>query len=190
MKTLLCSVLSLFLLVSQAHAENRWGVLAGADFAHVRVSTPAGSVSGDTHTGFMGGIFTQYGLSDGLYFEPQLRFNQRGGGDNSLNYLQLPLYLKYKFVEAGAFVPVVFVGPNVGYRVGSSLDDAQDDLYKNFDLSADLGVGGEFAVAEGMNLGVSVAYSLGLLNIVEGAPSGSSVKNRGVEAYASLSWAL
>ena len=191
MKTLLCSVLSLFLLVSQAHAENRYGVLAGVNLAKLHASTPAGSDTSDTSTGFLGGVFAQYGISEGFYFEPQLRYNQRGGGNVNLDYLQIPLYAKYKFMTGSAFMPVVFIGPNVGFKIGSGIEGVSGSEItkaKTIDLSAEAGLGGEFALTDTMNLGVSAAYSLGLTNIVDNAAADSSTKNRGIEIYAGLSW--
>ena len=175
----------------------RVGVLAGVNFSNVHSSNGTTSENGDSQTGFLGGVFTQYQFSDGFYFEPQLRYAQKGAGAVDLDYLELPLYAKYKFMTGNAFMPHVFVGPTVAYRIGASAggvsNDAVSDSFKSFDLSIDAGIGAEFAATESMNLGISAAYQFGLLNILDGAAQTASPnttsKNRGFNLYATASWA-
>ncbi|RYZ95601.1 MAG: PorT family protein, partial [Proteobacteria bacterium] len=135
--------------------------------------------------------------------EPQLRFNQKGGslgsGTNNdivLSYLDIPLYAKYKFVNSSGLVPFVFAGPSIGIKVGAKVagvsGSAVSDLFKTIDFTADLGVGGEYAINESMNVSLSGAYSLGFVDVTDGALStqlnGATLKNRGFNLYAGLSW--
>jgi hypothetical protein len=187
MKILLCSLLSLFVVSTQAHAENRWGVLAGINSANVRISDGTNSASGDSHTGLLAGVYGQFGLSEGFYFEPQLRYNGKGGGSATLSFLEIPLYAKYKIATGSQFVPVIFAGPALGYRFDAT--EGADAGLKSFDIAFDLGVGGEVAVNDQMNVGLSLAYSIGLLNQLETSIGDASVKNRGLNVYATASWA-
>ena len=200
-KSLLCSVLGLFLAFSSAHAENRYGVLAGLNFSKPRVSTDADSGSADTSTVFMPGLFAQWQIQDGLYFEPQLRYNKVSGtigADISLSYLEIPLYAKYKFALGLPVVPVVFAGPTVGFRVGADVGGlsggAVGDQFKSINVTADLGVGGEYALNEQLALGLSASYAFGLTELTDGLLAqqlnGTSFKSRGLQLYLGLSSAF
>jgi len=201
MKTLFLSVLSLLVVGTQAHAENRAGVLGGVNLAKFSGDND----SSDTHTGLLAGVFYQAEVAPAFYIEPQLRFNRRGGdvtgtlagqtgsAQTGLSYLDLPVYAKYKF-NAGSFAPFVFAGPNFGFKIGgtqkfvvngNTISEADADGVKTFDLGLDFGLGGEVALTEGLNLSISGSYSLGLLDIVDAG----TLKNRGIQVYAGLSWA-
>lgn len=211
MKTLLCGTLSLFLLATQAHAENRAGVLAGINIGKLANKTNTTSTTSDSRVGILGGVFYQLGLADGFYFEPQLRYASRGGkgaatssgvagiSNTAINYLEIPLYAKYKY-NAGGFMPFVFAGPNVAFKIGSNVDFTSNNgaisltggkvtNVKAVDLAVDAGLGAEFALTDAMNLSVAGSYSLGLTNMLDNAAAGTTTKHRGIQAYAALSWA-
>jgi hypothetical protein len=200
-KTLLCSLLSLFLISAQAHAENRFGVVAGVNLAKLSGDRLDGQSFGDK-TGFVEGLMYQHGLNDELYLETQVRFLEKGGilggAKTSLGYLNVPLYAKYKFTTGSGFRPFVFIGPAVGVKVSAKVGSVQRQNARNrfgaFDLSADAGLGVDYAVSETINLSLNGAYNFGLLDVASDAQSaaigGTAIRTQGINIYASASWKL
>jgi hypothetical protein len=185
-----------FLFTSAAHAENRIGVLAGID-----VNKLSGEVaSTGSSTGFMGGVFGQYDYNGSLFGEVQLRYITKGGetssptteASTSADWLELPIYAKYKFVTQSGFMPYVFAGPALAVKLGSSAEGLDrntgiraegDGDFNGFDLGLDFGVGAEYPIYGNFNLSLNAAYNLGLLDVIDTG----SAQNRGFQFYAGLS---
>ncbi|RZA05247.1 MAG: PorT family protein [Proteobacteria bacterium] len=187
-----------FLFTSAAHAEDRFGVLAGIDINKLNGDVAS---TGST-TGFVGGLFAQRQYDGGLFGEVQLRYIEKGGSytngaiqtSASASYIEIPVYAKYKFGTESGFIPYVFGGPSFAVNINSSaeaLDTAtnqrtsfSDGGFNTFDLGLDFGVGAEYAVKDGINVSLSAAYNLGLLDVIAGAPN---YTNRGFQFYAGVS---
>lgn len=165
------------------NAQIKFGVKAGANFANVNGDN-VGSTS--TLVGFNGGVFVGLGLADHLSLQPELVYSMQGfkQDDNgttatqSLNYLNIPVLLKYRF-PMGLFIET---GPQIGFLMsakakesGVSIDDKSG--LKSTDFSWAIGAGFHIPTTQ---LAVDVRYNFGLANIVDDSNSGgssSSVKN-------------
>jgi hypothetical protein len=181
-----------------AHADSIGGV-AGANFATFSTD------NADTETGLMLGAFYEHQLMDEFYVEPQLRYVQRGGSFNDgnnqigleIDYIDLPIYAKYKFLPDSAFRPYVFGGPYLGFKVsdsgytknrltGVTVTGIDVSGAKSFDFGLEGGVGGEFAFTDTMTGRLAAAYTLGLADVSD---TGDDSKNRGFQIYAGLGFA-
>jgi len=185
------------LFTTAAHAENRIGVLAGINSNKFNLDIG----SSDSKTGFVGGVFGQYDYNGNLFGEVQLRYNRKGGEITTLgsqastgaSWLEIPLYAKYKFGSERGFIPYVFAGPSIAFKVGSSskvytaatnTTVEGDGNFNGVDLGLDLGLGAEYPIYGDFNLSLSAAYNIGLLDVDSGA---SSANNRGLQVYAGVS---
>lgn len=124
------------------------GILGGVDFASFTGSDAAGgslidpgsgiSISMDkgSATNFLGGIFVQVSAGKSLWFEPELLYEGKGAkyattvsdgvvtlsGDLNFNldYLSLPVLLRYDFQESGG--PYGLIGPEVSFNLSCGVE--------------------------------------------------------------------
>jgi hypothetical protein len=128
---LLSSLAASFVLVGTARAQalppekqTHLGVVAGGSFAKFH-----GADIGDankTKVGVAGGIFATIGIVKNFAIEPQVLFAMKGAkidgttdkGSVSLNYIDIPLLLKFRFPSAKSTVsPHLYVGPQLGFKM-------------------------------------------------------------------------
>jgi hypothetical protein len=192
------------------NAQTLIEIQAGADFA--KMVNPTSLVAGavwTTHTGFIGGVSAEIGLSRVVSLAPGLRFNQRGliadfnfSGYGMIhttliqNYLEIPLYLRYRILDVG---PQVYIlgGPSVGYLLssksnmdvetsGSSSFDTKED-YTKFDSALDLGISARMPLSHQLGVSFTALYSYGIVKIEK---RDDAVTNRGIIITGGLSYEL
>lgn len=112
-----------------------------------------------------------------VYLEAGLFYTEKGGkGKNNgekvtydLNYLQIPIVIKYKFDVDGDFSVHPFAGGYLGYGIGGNIkyykreikeSAFSSDTFKRFDGGLRLGCGFEYQILYG-----EMAYDLGIANI-------------------------
>jgi Outer membrane protein beta-barrel domain len=164
-------------------------VEAGLNFGNA--STPA-QISSSTKTGFIAGINLEFNLDSMVSILPELLYVQRSsdfidsGVSVTAKYdaVEIPILLKLKFGDD--IKPYVFGGPAFIYNISRSVVANSGTTTatfsfqpKTFDLALDAGVGVEFL----QMLFVNLRYSLGILNINEGAGSWNS---RGIQLLAGV----
>jgi hypothetical protein len=157
-KTILILALSI-LYAGVSVAQVKFGVTAGLNGSNTTGSYDGGSkTTNDMKAGFQAGAVMDFGLTDHLSLLPELLFSQRGSkGKNSyltLNYLQLPLNIAYKF-NVGNGKLFVFCGMYFSYAlsgkgksaVGNSFDihfGSAENEYKPFDFGINAGAGYQY----------------------------------------------
>jgi hypothetical protein len=170
------SVLLLAVLIAapvKAATTFNFGVKAGASFANVRWSDDDGTEKWLVRPTF--GAFALVNLTPRLAIQPEVDYlvmgewwSFTGGNDvEAFTYLHIPVLVRYRLMESGKFVPVVFGGPTLGILL-SAKEDGEDvkDFFKGTDIGLDLGAGGEFPVGKMKGL-VDLRYHLGLTNNYE-----------------------
>lgn len=165
------------------HAQTVLGFHAGANIAEL--SGDVGDL--DSRTGLSVGASVLFSLGEtlGLYLAPT--YSQRGasgseeGVDISLNldYLEIPVLLRYAFPSAGRASVHFYGGPAVSIEAkcavkfsdGSasvSVDcDEGDFATKTFELGLMGGVGVGFELSEKADLALDLLYNLGLNSIID-----------------------
>lgn len=170
-------------------AQVKFGVKTGWSFSNIQTSNNQGAVvSGSSQsfknvskTGFTGGIFLAIPVYKGLQFQPELEYSNQGAeahpvrnysitADETyhLNYLGLPLLLKYK-LPLGFFAET---GPRFSWllkaRIHETVVGAAHTQYydvKSAYKSTDFGwaIGGGYLSP--INLGIDLRYNIGMSNI-------------------------
>ncbi|MEL0456435.1 porin family protein [Flavobacteriaceae bacterium SZ-1-7] len=116
-------------------------------------------------TGFYVGVFfTDLSLGDKFEVQPEINFLSI---KDNLNQIQAPILAKYEVIDQLSVV----AGPNFGFLL-----DAPTGI-KSFNLGADAGA--QYDITD--NIAISARYNLGLSNLWENAPSGSSVKLNNIQ---------
>jgi len=178
---------------SVAHRAN-YGVLAGINFA-----TLGGSDIQDakTRTGFTAGAYAALPIGTGVSVQPELLYSMEGAKTNTgsngalkLDYLRVPVLLRFAVPTAGTTRPFVAAGPSFGFQTrcefsgstgGVSVSESCDDAGASFgglerkklDVSGRIEGGLTFDTS-GRRLIVGGSYSHGFTDIFKN----SNGKNR------------
>ncbi|AWA29997.1 hypothetical protein HYN48_07860 [Flavobacterium magnum] len=163
MKKLLLSVAAVlaFGVVSAQDSDGmRFGAKAGFASLSSKVKVAGVSANG-SDSGFFGGLFAEFPISESFGFKPELLYVAVG----DVNQIQLPLHLKYDVTEGFG----LFTGPNLGFITGA------EDGTKSFNYGIDLGA--SYDITE--EIVADARYNIGLANLVENGDSDNSIKLSG-----------
>ena len=175
-------------------------------FAQVKIGPKAGlniaNLSGDdisdadSRTGFSGGLFLTYQVSDMFAIQPEAYYSMKGATYSetysgytykltySLDYIEIPVLLKLMIPLQGSTInPAIFAGPAVGFNTthkvkvevdNQSVEQDIEDI-KSTDFSLVFGGGIGFPVGQN-EIGFDVRYILGL-GTVDDSGADADVKN-------------
>ena len=162
--------------------DNYYGLRLGAGFSTVNSDDPQLD-GGSAKTGLNVGVAAGFQIvpSSPLYFETGLYYTEKGGKGKyegkkftyNLNYLEVPLLLKYAapFADRGTVQP--FVGGYLACGVGGKVKDYgnrqafssfDDNYFKRFDGGLRIGCGIQYDIVY-----AEAAYEFGLANICNDA---------------------
>lgn len=170
-------VISLMIFTLSSIYAQRAGLKAGFNLAHSKYNLEGWGIISSNLPAFQIGLTGEYAFSEALYINPALGYSRKGvklsldgnQADFSIDYLELPVNLSYKY-DLGQARVFAIAGPYIAYglsgRVKSNTDSenlkfgSDDDELGRFDYGIDFGVGLEFD-----HFNFTVAYSLGLPDI-------------------------
>ena len=128
-------------------------------------------------TGLAGGAFATFALGSAVALQPELLYVTKGAnykeGDEKytfkLDYLELPLLLKYRFPTSCSLRPSLFAGPAVSFKLSArgvhegNGEETEEDLdnCQDWDVGVAVGGGLDFAAA-GSTITFDVRYTIGL----------------------------
>ncbi|MEP2446983.1 MAG: porin family protein [Balneola sp.] len=180
-----CVVILIILFSSSLNAQilSEFGIKGGANFAIL--SNLDGS---ETKTGILAGVYTKIKIPvTPVSVQTEVLYAQYGakqtGGDQDiiLNYIQVPVLLKFGFnVPAAPVKPNVFFGPYLSFKTKAEFENSvavNPDSFNNNVRDQDYGV----VVGAGLDIGklrFNLRYSAGLINIFEEGANGE--KNGGI----------
>jgi len=160
------------MMVVMANAQAKFGFRVGANLSRQEARQDSLIVEPKSKFGLDLAFVADFPLGEVISFAPELHWLQKGyeiedigtEGTATLNYLELPLLVKFNFGETSKFG--VFGGPSIGYLLGGKVilnGVEQEDFFKfinRLELGAHLGA----AVTIGP-VQVDVRYILGISNI-------------------------
>lgn len=126
----------------------------------------------DARTGYHIGAVLQVGLSDMFAIQPELIYSAQGVKNVDVDYLNLPVLVKFKFAKFFS----AEAGPQFGFIVNDDVTDGTKP--ESFDLSAAVGAGVEFGSFFGQ-----VRYNIGFTDIVDNREGKNSVVQVSVGYY-------
>ena len=133
-----------------------YGVRAGYNISNLDFEPNTGSFENSHRNGFAIGFFAEFNVTEDLSFAPEIQFSAEGAKEEviRIDYIQMPLFLKYK------------VGENLSVGLGPQISlkghDFQDGL-QNFAFSGLAGV--EYMISDEFFL--DLRYSYGFTNIFD-----------------------
>lgn len=187
----ICSIFAATSLVSAQ--DSGIGFKGGVNFANLVGGDEDDINDENVLTSFHVGIFTQVGVSDVFFIQPELLYTRKGaeanlpsfvGGQDvkfKLDYIELPVMFKFQILETINLE----AGPYAAYLVSSKITDGDNDEIAEFDTDnfRKLDVG--LAVGAGFNLGaaeIGARYNYGLTSL-DKDDNGIDVRNSVLSAY-------
>jgi hypothetical protein len=161
-------LLFLLLFLNDSYGQIHIGLKAGANLANIAIDAP---VDHKMKVGFHAGGMMQTRLSEKIIFQPELLFSQKGfeapsisfieNQTESLNYISIPLLLRYKTGKNFS----ILLGPEVGFLVSATSKTGDlklnvIDSYKKVDLGIDLALAYKIK-----HIGLDVRYNYGVTNL-------------------------
>ncbi len=136
---------------------------------------------------FGGGVFGKITPSPTICIQPEVLFMQKGAEDDveggeklKLNYIEVPVLVKYMIPTEGNINPSIFAGPAVSFLMSADYgDEDMKDYIKSVDFGLAFGAGADIAIGDGGGkVTFDGRYTLGLSNINDADDSDEiSVKN-------------
>ena len=163
------------------------GLLVGATASHV--TSDSDELSGNRlKTGWSLGAAAGFNLAPAILVESGLYYAEKGGTSRNddgrfsyeLDYLEVPLMLKYNRYTASGVVLQPFVGAYLAMGVGGKIRDYREresfssfgpSYFRHGDSGVKIGIGATYSV-----LHASIGYDFGLANI--GRDEFSDTRNR------------
>jgi hypothetical protein len=192
----------------QAQMKMEFGVKAGGNMANL-----TGDVEGTSmKLGIGGGIFAKIMPSPQITIQPEVLYMMKGAkhddydeggvsytdGKSVIDYVEVPILVKYMIPTEGKISPSIFVGPAVGFLMsakdkytmdGTEMEDDWKDYFKSIDFGVAFGAGVDVAMGEKGKLTFDARYTLGLTNLYDltedeatamGIDPDASVKNANI----------
>ncbi len=171
MKKLIVAALVLFMGTTAFSQNVDFGVKFGANFSSFR-----DGIRVDNKLGFHGGIFGGVKFSRKAGIQADVLYSQqgaktKGGGEIDLNYVNIPVVLKYYLFDGLN----IQVGPQFGILVGDKVVDIYEqgvkiEAKKN-DVSGILGAGYDFP----FGIRVDARYNFGFTEVFKGSDSKNNI---------------
>jgi hypothetical protein len=167
MKKIILTAMAVFAFGFANAQKVEFGAKVGFNLANVT----GDAVGNSTRFGFNGGFFADINLSEKLVFQPELLYSTQGakykgedGYNANIDYLNVPLMLKYYVTEKFN----IEAGPQVGFLLSAKSKDSEGsysikDETKSTDFGLNFGLGYDFT----KNIFVNGRYNLGLSNIIK-----------------------
>jgi len=173
-------------------AQWEFGGLIGFNVASISVPTGTSSEDYSTRLGIGIGAVVDRVLTDQIILHVEPMFLQKGANASNsvvdlkykVNYLEIPIMVKYAFQINSVLVPYAMAGPSLGFLTGAKFEDdegnSQDekDNTNGFDFGVGLGGGVNFP-HDNFTFFAETRYVLGLANTNKEADE-SVVRNRGL----------
>ena len=185
-----------FVAAAPAHAQTTLGVRGGISVASASFDTE--TFDDSNRTGFVGGVFLDFGGSSLLGFQIGAQYSQKGAefdgdavvDDFSLDYLEIPAVVKLG-LPLGSLKPSVFAGAALGFNSSCEQSGGSEDVCEQFSDTDFSGVvGADLAIyLGGLSLWADARYNVGLSDISDGSAFGD-FNNRAFNLTAGIGFRL
>ncbi|WP_299222664.1 porin family protein [uncultured Aquimarina sp.] len=147
--------------------ESRYGIRIGANLSSISSDDITGDLD-KSRIGVVVGFLADFALTEKLRLQPEFQYSGQGNKDKDLrvNYLQVPILLKYNITDLFN----VQLGPQAGIKIWEWEDNQANIVdFGTFDFAAVAGIG----VNVTDNFFVDLRYAFGLSNVFD--EDGSSI---------------
>ena len=186
-----------FTTITIAQAQPKFGVRLGVNISNQEFKLDSLVVEPKSKFGLDIGVVAEFPLGEVVSFAPELHWLQKGykvkdlvidgtarDFTSTLNYLELPLLVKFNFGETAKFF--VMGGPSFGYLLSEKTKDGDGNEYNFLDEITRIELGAHLGAGLGVGpVIIDVRYLLGITNLAQEFPE-AEVHNTGFGAGVSL----
>lgn len=156
------AVICLCFAISFSYAqESKYGIRAGVNISSISSDNIPEDLE-DSRIGVVVGFLAEYAINNKISIQPELHYSAQGNKEEDLrvNYLNLPIFLKYNVTN----IFNVHIGPQAGLKIWEWEDNEADVVdFGTFDFSGVVGLGANITD----NFFIDVRYALGLTNVFD-----------------------
>jgi len=171
------------MLTATSFAQMRFGGEVGLNISNVNISPSTGTTLKSAMGARIGAI-ADFSITDAISIQPGVMFSMLGykddAGTNSLNYIQIPININYKF-EVGPGKLFLGLTPYFGYAMSGKNSDGSSVTFGSnpTDIKAiDFGVGVNAGYELPMGLLFRAGYDYGMGNLTN--ISGATINNTNI----------
>ncbi len=169
-------LLSFVTIISQAQ-EASYGIRLGANLSSISSDDITDDLE-DSRFGIAVGFLAEFPVNEKVSIQPEFQYSAQGNDDKSLrvDYLQLPVFLKYNFTDRFN----IHIGPQVGLKIWEWEQDGVIEAdFNTLDFAAVAGIGVNLTE----NFFADLRYGFGLSNILddENIPDGFEGNSRNIQ---------
>ncbi|WP_025742087.1 porin family protein [Aquimarina pacifica] len=160
-KVLCIAILLILGTVVSSAQEASYGVRIGANFSSISSDDIPEDLE-DSRLGIVVGFLAEYPINEKFSIQPEFQFSSLGNDDETLrvDYLQLPIFLKYNLSEMFN----IHVGPQAGLKIWEWEDNqGLEANFETFNFAAVAGIG--VNITE--NFFADLRYGFGISNIID-----------------------
>ncbi len=160
-KVLCIAILLIFGTLVSSAQDASFGIRVGANYSSISSDDIPEDLE-DSRLGIVVGFLAEYPITEKLSIQPEFQFSSLGNEDEALrvNYLQLPVFIKYNISEMFN----VHIGPQAGIKVWEWEDNNGIEAnFETFNFAAVVGFGANLTE----NFFVDLRYGFGVSNIIE-----------------------
>lgn len=188
-----------------ADASAQWqvGGILDLNFATASVEPEVGNRAYSMRTAFGIGAVVDYPLAPQIDLHGQIMLQGKGMTlkdpdferdiDWKVTYIEIPVLLRYTLQTEASAQPYVAVGPSFGLLQSAKFTDGEhtedDEDAKSLDMSLALAAGAKLPRGRNTFFG-EVRYAYGLINVVEDPDVNPSVKHRGLQILAGVTFPI
>ncbi len=177
-RPLLCATFFLLFGILITYAQEvSYGIRIGANLSSISSDDISEDLE-DSRFGIVAGFMAEIPLKEKISIQPEFQYSSQGNDDESLqvDYLQLPIFIKYNFSEMFN----IHIGPQIGLKIWDWKDNAGVDTnFNTFDIAAVAGIG--VNITE--NFFADLRYGFGISNIIddENLPNSAEGNSRNIQ---------
>ncbi|WP_108867237.1 porin family protein [Aquimarina aquimarini] len=156
--------------ISSNAQDIKFGFKGGVNFATLNGDDVNDNLDG--RTGYHIGAVAQIGLAEKFALQPELLYSAQGIEDTDIDYLNLPVLVKFKFAKLFS----IEAGPQFGFVVNDNVKAGAKP--ESFDLSGAVGAGVEFGPFFGQ-----LRYNFGFTDVIDNVEAKNSAFQVSVGYY-------
>lgn len=193
-------IIAAFALSGTGVANINLGAELGFGLANNTDSTGTGNYG--SRFGLNGALVTDFAMGETFLLSTGLGYFQKGFKNSAgtttvkLDYLEIPVLAKWRFMPEGQFHPTVFVGPFLAFALsrnsvpdGGTATDVSA-TYGSTDWGLTVGGGFEYGFSETMALAFNLRYDWGIPNQLAGATVVDSERTRSLITMVGLMFTM
>lgn len=158
--------------ITQAQ-ESKYGVRAGINISSISSDDIPENLE-DGRIGMVFGFLAEFALTEKISLQPEIQYSSQGNKDENLrvNYIQVPVVLKYNFSD----IFNAQIGPQAGIKIW---EWENNENYNTLDFAAVAGIGVNITD----NFFADLRYAFGLSNVFddEDIPGGFEGNSRNIQ---------